>query len=784
MVFVNTQSKWVAGIFGFLILIFLILLLLPFIINFNKFKPQIQNFVGQKLNAKVDFSSARLTIFSGLGVELTNVTLQNTDELFMGTELFKVKSIKFKTELFPLLKSKFVGRIEINNPEINLMRYTDHNNVTSLIKKQDSKPIPEKAEPKNSVAEKDHSGSPSKISTASYADKILIKSFDIKNANFRIYNISGIYDREIANIKNMNLSITNIGVGRDTKIEFSTDLDIKNDDTKVKGLLSLNLILNTELDGTNWKNSLFNMNLNLNNLDINFRDAFVKKKYVPLSLSFSGTADPKGFMTNDFKLNLQSLNSKAKVNVNGYDKLNSDISLSIFSKNLSELGEIFPQHKDMLLNATLDLKTRVIGSLALPETLMLNVDLKSKLSDSDINLVFAANSTKPLIGSLRIQSQSLYLSKILKPFLSKNTGESKKQVVKKEEAKSTKEANKNKANEDVAKNEDEFSLSDREKKLLTGSDFNTEINIGKMVYDDLVLNNFSLVAKIKNYNATLSKLNMNVFSGNLSSNASADLGSSPISYNGTVSLNHVKVEHIFKFIKQDSDKSPIEGHADVKMNMNAKGLTRASLSKTLNAKGSYLFSDGMLNTKSLVSLAGKQFNQFISNTSLGVLKIDSNSLKKLSLSDDNSSKRNLKNQKGAFEVKDGKLLLRDHFSSDDGTLKLHADVGLDESIQGNAIYIASSKIRDRLIAQSKYAKYLLNDKGEFELNLNLAGTVSKPDVTIDTAVLQARLVKNASKELTNKIKEEIKNNPDAQKLQDDAKKLLEKNGIDLKQLGF
>ena len=782
----NTQTKWIAGIFGFLIFIFFILLILPFMIDFNKFKPQIQNIVSQKLNAKVDFSSARLTIFSGLGIELENVRLENTDELFLGSELFKVKSIKFKTELLPLFFSKFVGKIEIYNPEINLMRSAGHNNITSLIKKQNNKSISEHAEIQKNL-ENSGESKQTKSSGSSFADKVLIKSFEIKNATFNIYNISGSNEQEIAKIKNMNLSISNIGVEKDTKIDFSTDVDIKNEDIRAKGLISLNVILNTELEGTTWKNSLFNAKLSLNNLDINYRDAFVKKKSIPFNFSFSGIANPKGLMVDDFKLNLLSLDSKAKVNISGFDKLNSDISVSLSSNNLSDLEEIFPQHKQMLLKATLDLKTRIIGALTQPETLIINLDLKSKLSNSDINLAFAANSVKPLIGSLRVQSQNLYLDSIIKPFMSKNSIESKKEIAKNKETSPSKEDETNKSKDEFSessKKNDEFSLSNKEKKLLAGSDFSTDINIGKIVYEDLTLNNFILAAKIKNYNATLNKLSMNVFSGNLSSNVSADLGSYPIPYNGNVSLNHVKVEDIFKFIQPASEKSPIEGHADIKMNFNAKGTTRPSLSKTLNAKGSFLFSDGMLNTKSLVSLAGQQFNKFVTNTSLGVMKIDSESLKKLSLSDDDSSKKSLKNQKGNFEVKDGKLLLRNNITSDDGTLKLHADVGLDESLKGNAVYIASHKIKERLMEQSKYAKYLLNEKGEFELDLVLAGTVTSPDVTINTSVLQARLVKNASKELTNKIKEEIKNNPDAQKLQEDAKKLLEKNGIDLKQLGF
>ena len=253
-------------------------------IDFNKFKPQIQNIFAEKLNAKVNFSSARLTIFSGLGIELKDISIENTDEVFMGAELFKVKDIKFKTELLPLLKGKFIGSIEIKNPEINLMRSAGRNNVTSLIKKQALKngEHGENKTDKNSPQEENLTEAKTAPNSGNaFADKILIQSFEIKNATIHVYNVSGPSEKEIAKIKNMNLVISNIGIAKDTKISFSTDVDIKDTDATVKGLISLNFIVNTELEGNEWKNSIFNANLSFDNLDINYKNAFVKNHLIP-----------------------------------------------------------------------------------------------------------------------------------------------------------------------------------------------------------------------------------------------------------------------------------------------------------------------------------------------------------------------------------------------------------------------------------------------------------------------------------------------------------------------
>ncbi|MGY3803766.1 AsmA family protein [Pigmentibacter ruber] len=776
----NTKMKWLIGILSFFVTILIILIALPFLIDFNKFKPQIQNAVAEKMNAKINFSSAKLTIFSGLGIVIKDVTIENTDEVFMGTELFKVREIKFKTELMQLFKGKFVGTIDIQNPEVNILRGSGKTNLTTLAKKDSFKKTAEEHSPQE---ENLPSNIGSNKSSSSFTDKVLIKSFEIRNATFNLFNVNGPKERLVAKVENTNLMISNIGSGKDTKVDFSTEVDYSENDISAKGLIVLSLNVNTELNGTEWKNSLFNGKLSFDKLDVNFRNAFVKKKSVPFNLSFAGIANPRLLTIDDFKLSLQSIDTKAKVALSLLDKSNASINFAVNSNNLAELGEILPQHKEMLINATLNLKGKIEGYLTAPETLDTSINLQSKLGDSDINLQFDTKSFKPLIGSLKVQSKNLYLSKIISPFMAKNKNKEEEKKQDKEEHESSNSSSTNESKKSES-SRDEFSLSDKQKKLLSGSDFSTYITIGKLVYENFNFSNFVLNSKIKNYTATLNKFSMNLFSGNVSSNMNIDLAVYPIMYNGNLNLNNVKVEEIYKSIKTEAKSSPIEGSADIKMSFNAKGYSRAFLSKYLNAKGYFLFNDGTLNTKSLLSLAGEQFNQFIKSGPFSSLKIDNNSLKNLSLSDDKDSKKSLKNQKGEFEIRNGKLLIRNSINTEQGLLKLDADVGIDESLTGSALYIASKSVKDQLIQQSNYAKYLLNEKGEFELTLYLAGTVSKPEVTIYTEALQKRFIKNATKEVTNKLKEEIKKNPEVQKIQDDAKKLLEKNGIDPSKFGF
>ena len=303
--------------------------------------------------------------------------------------------------------------------------------------------------------QKNESTSQTTNSKSSLTNSVFIKSFEIKNATFHVYNISGPTEEKIASVKNMNLRISNIGINTDTKILFSTDIDINDADVKAKGQVTLAFLVNTDLEGRTWKNSIFNGQLNFDNLDINYRDAFVKKKLVPFNLAFSGVAKPQGLTINNFKLNLQSIDSKVNMSIKGFDKLDSDINLSVFSNNLSDLGDILPQHKDMLLNATLNFNAHIMGELSRPDSLLINLNTVSKLSNSDIDMTFIAHSLKPLVGSLKVQSKDLYLSDIVKPFMSKNPEETNKNAKTPNKASSSTKDESSKLNNETSKNKNE-----------------------------------------------------------------------------------------------------------------------------------------------------------------------------------------------------------------------------------------------------------------------------------------------------------------------------------------
>jgi len=88
------MKKILIAIPVFLVLIVALLLVIPFLVDFEKFKPIVQSQVGNYVNGNLDYSSARLTILSGVGIELKDVKITSNTKTFGEEELFSVARVK------------------------------------------------------------------------------------------------------------------------------------------------------------------------------------------------------------------------------------------------------------------------------------------------------------------------------------------------------------------------------------------------------------------------------------------------------------------------------------------------------------------------------------------------------------------------------------------------------------------------------------------------------------------------------------------------------------------
>lgn len=117
------MSKNILKIVGIVIAILLVLAIaLPFFINVNSFRPQIESNVGSALGRPVKVGNLSLSIFSG-SVEANELSIAD-DPKFSNTPFIQAKSLKVGVELMPLIFSKQlnVTHLVIEQPQITLLR--------------------------------------------------------------------------------------------------------------------------------------------------------------------------------------------------------------------------------------------------------------------------------------------------------------------------------------------------------------------------------------------------------------------------------------------------------------------------------------------------------------------------------------------------------------------------------------------------------------------------------------------------------------------------------------
>jgi AsmA protein len=107
---------------GLIALLLLVAVLLPFLVDANKFKPQVESAAESALGRKVAVGNLRLALFSG-GVSIENIAISEDPKYGTGTFL-NAKSVAVGVEMMPLIFSRQirVTTVTIDQPDVTLLR--------------------------------------------------------------------------------------------------------------------------------------------------------------------------------------------------------------------------------------------------------------------------------------------------------------------------------------------------------------------------------------------------------------------------------------------------------------------------------------------------------------------------------------------------------------------------------------------------------------------------------------------------------------------------------------
>ena len=117
------MNKKMITIVGVIVaVLLLVILILPSLIDANRYKPEIQSKLGTALGRNVQIGNIKLSIFSG-GVVVDDVAISD-DPAFSNSQFLAAKELTVGVHLIPLIFSKQleVESITINDPQVTLLR--------------------------------------------------------------------------------------------------------------------------------------------------------------------------------------------------------------------------------------------------------------------------------------------------------------------------------------------------------------------------------------------------------------------------------------------------------------------------------------------------------------------------------------------------------------------------------------------------------------------------------------------------------------------------------------
>jgi AsmA protein len=269
------KRKIIYIVSGLIVFLLLLAVLLPLIIDANKFKPRAESAAESALGRKVSIGNIRVALFSG-GVSAEDIAISE-DPKFGSGSFLNAKSVTVGIEMLPLIFSRHlhVAGVTVDQPEVTLLRTASGEwNFSTLGAKGAATPA----------------GSPSSSSAANVA----VQKIEIRNGKLSVEQSgSNAKKREY---DQMNLTASDLSYTSRFPFQFSAR-GPGNGTIKLTGKAG-------PVDQTDAAQTPLEAHLEIHNLDLTSTGFIDSSSGIAGLLDFGGTLSSDG----------QQVNSKGKIN--------------------------------------------------------------------------------------------------------------------------------------------------------------------------------------------------------------------------------------------------------------------------------------------------------------------------------------------------------------------------------------------------------------------------------------------------------------------------------------
>lgn len=520
-------------------------LILPEIIDLNKYKDKIYEQVKEYTNRKIEIGDIKLSTFTGLGAKIKGLQIAE-NPAFGNQNFLRLGTAEVKIAFFSYI---FSGKIDIrkiylDDIDISITRnregnfnFDDLKSIGQREKKVEKTPEQE-AEDQRKIEEFIKSLKISKMALNNIAIKFTDHAFNTKDSG----------DNKEVIQPPLELVIDDLDIEtKDVAIDSAIPFSIK---ARIMPAEKQNFIVNGSVGPLSSTNPNLKLEASLESLEMS---QYFKIAKIPVTAE-----SPK--LSVNLKIDMPSVNNtniQAKLDMLSKSGLKGILQTDLSMKEKEIKGVL--SLKDFAVKTPL-LASEVHDTNADIEFTQVSADIKSFLmhiGDSDISLTGNVSSFSPLNATYAIESNLLDIDKILVP--SKKPKEEKK--------------------------ENSHPL---EGKTLSGT-----VKVKKLESRGLNINNLDTKISIANEVIGVEKIALGIFSGSLFLNGKVNMSSEQPVFNLNLNVNKLQVNSILS--KYTPFKDSLYGHLSASINnISGSGMTANTIKRTLSLSSKIKLEDGKI----------------------------------------------------------------------------------------------------------------------------------------------------------------------------------------------
>ncbi|MGK5084143.1 AsmA family protein [Bdellovibrionota bacterium FG-1] len=280
--------KWLSiGLVSLFLLLFTAAIIVPLVVDVDKYRPQIVQAANEQINGKLDLGKLSLSLWGQIRVEVQGLTLKDSS----GNALVSVKDAFFHLPFSSILMGSPELIFKMEKPEVVLIKdKLGKLNLMGLVKVAPATPSAQKPSGGTSTQPPAHPTQAQKIELPPFFAKGSL-SVELKNALLSYLDQGTGLSTQV---KDLNLAIKDISLMRATSLELWADLDTVMGKTfALKGPARLTAQIKPEWEGSNFDHVTIGAKLDLDAVEMSSGTLFHKAKAVPCNVDVALSVSPK-----------------------------------------------------------------------------------------------------------------------------------------------------------------------------------------------------------------------------------------------------------------------------------------------------------------------------------------------------------------------------------------------------------------------------------------------------------------------------------------------------------